>query len=339
MGNTINDLDAATIALTMSKDVKLVESCIQEFKHRNRQPCQLAELESEATDNEHATYLLPVMKAHIAIDFTTGEMSKSGNPKLLKGQCSCKKPCGRCFNFMVLGKTGTGKTTLIDAYVNFLTGVDFYDKFRYKLIDERAVKADRKVQQARAPGGMAGIQSVSQTSAVTIYHIPAEWITCKTGRFLAGDQKYCINIIDTPGFGDTRGAHIDNHITTMISQTLRGLDSVDNIWFVEKCSENRVSSTTKHVMTRVLNLFANDVADRFFAMLTFSDGKKPMAPDALEDAGLVFDQYCTFNNSAIWESADEKIVRQFWNFGFENFMEFGKKIQQVGGEAVSTSLT
>ena len=39
----------------------------------------------------------------------------------------------------MLGETGTGKTTLIDAYINFLTGVTFYDKFRFRLIDEREI--------------------------------------------------------------------------------------------------------------------------------------------------------------------------------------------------------
>ncbi len=32
--------------------------------------------------------------------------------------------------------TGTGKTTLIDSMINYLMGIEFYDKFRYKLIDE-----------------------------------------------------------------------------------------------------------------------------------------------------------------------------------------------------------
>ena len=46
-------------------------------------------------------------------------------------------------NIMVLGQTGSGKTTLVDSFVNFILGVDFFDKFRYKLVDERALIAQR----------------------------------------------------------------------------------------------------------------------------------------------------------------------------------------------------
>jgi GTPase SAR1 family protein len=55
----------------------------------------------------------------------------------LSGKCPCKKLSAKCYNFVVVGATGAGKTTLIDSLVNYLLGVEFYDNFRYKLIDER----------------------------------------------------------------------------------------------------------------------------------------------------------------------------------------------------------
>jgi len=38
---------------------------------------------------------------------------------------------------VVVGSSGAGKTTLIDSIANYFLGVEFYDNFRYKLIDER----------------------------------------------------------------------------------------------------------------------------------------------------------------------------------------------------------
>ncbi len=35
----------------------------------------------------------------------------------------------------MLGKTGTGKPTLINSIINYVMGVDFEDNFRYKIID------------------------------------------------------------------------------------------------------------------------------------------------------------------------------------------------------------
>jgi GTPase SAR1 family protein len=58
-----------------------------------------------------------------------------------KGGCCCEEAVDRVYNFLVLGQTGAGKTTFVDSYINFLVGVEFYDKFRFKLIDERKIHA------------------------------------------------------------------------------------------------------------------------------------------------------------------------------------------------------
>jgi polynucleotide 5'-kinase involved in rRNA processing len=40
------------------------------------------------------------------------------------------------YTFLVIGQTGTGKTTLLDAFVNKLTGMNYIDNWRWKLVDE-----------------------------------------------------------------------------------------------------------------------------------------------------------------------------------------------------------
>ena len=103
----------------------------------------------------------------------------------------------------MLGQTGSGKSTLIDAYLNTLLGVEFYDPFRFKMIDERKIHQD------------IGIKNTSSvTSSVTIYHIPSSWI--KEAHFNTDGTPYCINIIDTPGFGDTRGLEMETSLNARI---------------------------------------------------------------------------------------------------------------------------
>jgi GTPase SAR1 family protein len=68
---------------------------------------------------------------------------------------------------LLLGQSGAGKTTFIESFLNILLGIDYYDPFRFKMIDERGMEA-----------GPCG----STTSSVTIYHIPSSWI--KQARFI-----------------------------------------------------------------------------------------------------------------------------------------------------------
>ncbi len=78
-------------------------------------------------------------------------------------------------------------------------------------------------------------QTRSMTSSVTTYHIPSSWI--KNGRFNTNNDPYCINIIDTPGFGDTRGLEMEKCINEMIKNSLLSIDTIDNILLVVKSNE------------------------------------------------------------------------------------------------------
>jgi hypothetical protein len=88
----------------------------------------------------------------------------------------------------VFGETKAGKTYFINSYINILLGVDYYDPFRFKIIDE---------------AGMDASVVGSRTTSVITYHIPSSWI--KQARYKSNNRSYCINIIDSPGFADTRG--------------------------------------------------------------------------------------------------------------------------------------
>lgn len=78
---------------------------------------------------------------------------------------------------MLVGQTGSGKTTLINFLINYYLQIRFSDDYRYELVTEIT---DRD-------------QAQSQTSEVTIYLIKSH------------NGQPPLKIIDTPGFGDTRG--------------------------------------------------------------------------------------------------------------------------------------
>ena len=92
---------------------------------------------------------------------------------------------------MLVGATGAGKSTQINGIVNYLLGVKWENDFRFKLIGDEASQS----------------QAHSQTQRVTAY----------TFYWQEGSPLNCnLTIIDTPGFGDTRGLERDQEITENI---------------------------------------------------------------------------------------------------------------------------
>ena len=75
------------------------------------------------------------------------------------------------------------------------------------------------------------------TSDVTIYHIPQSYIKKSLSKV-----PCCINIIDTPGFGDTRGQVWDDKITQMFEGLLHELDTLDYLMLTVKAADNRLDS-------------------------------------------------------------------------------------------------
>ena len=210
---------------------------------------------------------------------------------------------------IVLGQSGSGKTTLLNALLNFLLGVEQRDPFRFILINENTGKA----------------QSESQTSKVTLYQIK-------------GYNGYPpLNIIDTPGFGDTRGIEFDKKIFEMISEFFKKeLDVLHAVCFVSKSSDNRLTINQKYIFSRVFELFGEDIAENFVCMLTFCDGGEPNIVQALSDKNQsCFSQikekiktpwYLKFNSSAIFAKADKDDIfsKLYWDVGMESFKNFMK---------------
>ena len=130
------------------------------------------------------------------------------------------------------------------------------------------------------------------TSDVTIYHIPSKYI--KEDLFA---YPCCINIVDTPGFGDTRGSAWDEKIEKMIAGLLHQLDSLDYLTICVKGSINRLDIPAKFIYETIAGMYGIDVSDRVLGMITFSDSSDDAARVALEAAGIVLHERFRFNNS------------------------------------------
>ncbi|XP_051747580.1 uncharacterized protein LOC127511102 [Ctenopharyngodon idella] len=235
---------------------------------------------------------------------------------------------------MMIGATGAGKTTLINSMINYILGVEWKDDFRFVLIDEGKQKS----------------QAESQTSEITAYQI----------NYMDGFQvPYSLTIVDTPGFGDTRGISHDQKITKKIQEFFSargGIDRIDAVCFVVQASLARLTHTQKYVFDSILSIFGKDIAENILVLVTFADGKTPpvleaikasKVPCATNESGEPL--HFKFNNSAVFainnQSAEdedkdsdcENFDQMFWKMGFSSMRKFFKSLNKM--ETKSLTLT
>ena len=229
----------------------------------------------------------------------------------------------QALSFMVVGETGCGKTTLLNSFINSLLGVEIDDDFRFKIIDEKFERS----------------QAYSQTSDVTYYNI----------RSVGGYPP--VKIIDTPGYGDTRGIERDREITAQIKQLFYNeISTLNAVCFVTKSSNNRLSHSQRYILSSILDLFGEDVKEIFIFMLTFCDGGKPNIIEPLQEKNCPFSKiiqlykhdnwYYKFNNSAIFEdNRSDEFTKMFWKLGMKNFSDFKNKLKTLPRKSLTLSKT
>ena len=152
-----------------------------------------------------------------------------------------------------------------------------------------------------------------------------------------------LNIIDTPGFGDTRGIDRDKMLVEQIRSLFsdpgeQGIDTLDAVWFVTQAPMCRLSPTQRYIFDSILAVFGKDIRSNIFVLVTFADGKPPPVFDALREAEVPYEKGFTFNNSALYVNpSNNQTGKIFWNMGKKGFEDFFKILNET--EAKSLTLT
>ena len=242
-----------------------------------------------------------------------------------------------CLNekiLLLVGATGSGKSTLINGIINYVLGVSWKDDVRYKLTD---------VSHSGAKPNQAKSQTTWITS-YTIYRQPGSRI------------PYTLTVVDTPGFGDTSGLQRDQEIIQQVSTFFSqggklGLDQIDAVGFVVQSSLPRLTKSQKYMYDSLLSVFGKNIIGNIFLLLTFSDGQKPQVLDSLKEAKIPCEEaYFKFNNSALFAcntepSADEdqeeqsayKFNRKFWKMGYASYKQLLGLLVNVEPKSLSLS--
>ena len=145
---------------------------------------------------------------------------------------------------LFIGKTGDGKSTAINALFNIIKGIKLEDNHRFILIPE----------QKKEKG-----QAESQTDGIHLYYI----------------KDYLNNpiiIVDSQGFGDTRGKEYDELVKKAFEYVFNNLiKHINSIFFIAKSTDCRLDITTKYIFSCVTSLFSEDVCENLVFLTTFAN--------------------------------------------------------------------
>ncbi|RXN30705.1 stonustoxin subunit beta-like protein [Labeo rohita] len=167
--------------------------------------------------------------------------------KITFGERSKNKPHK---TILLVGETGTGKTTLIDTMINYMLDVKRKDKVWFEITDDQS---DRTQQH-------------TQTTIITVY------------EFYLQESPIDLTIIDTPGYGNTDGVEFDKQIAVSLlslSKSTKGIHEIDAVCLVIYATQNRLSYRTMYIFDAVQSLFGRDIAENIVLLFTRSDGAPP----------------------------------------------------------------
>ncbi|CAF2117480.1 unnamed protein product [Rotaria magnacalcarata] len=158
-------------------------------------------------------------------------------------------------NILLLGETGVGKSTFINAFANYLTfetlaEAETDEPFALIPVSFLVTTGDNFEEHIFEFGGLTDSSNEDFSHA-------GQSVTqrCKSYTFQMGDTHQTeLRIIDTPGFGDTRGSEQDDMNMQHILEYINNLTHLNAICFLLKPNESTLNIFFLSCLTQLFSL-------------------------------------------------------------------------------------
>lgn len=220
-------------------------------------------------DFSYCSFILPDMRILPFINDRNDQFSHEKSMKT-EAKSSSSQSNDNFINILLLGETGVGKSTFINAFVNYLTfntleqaassppavviPVSYLlttgDNFEEKTVKFGNIDDDSTTENFNNQG-----ESVTQQCRSYIF--PLSHIIGKT-----------IRIIDTPGFGDTRGLDQDDMNIKHILEFINELTHLDAVCFLVKPNISRLHISFRTCLSQLFDLLGPNARENIIFCCT-----------------------------------------------------------------------
>jgi GTPase SAR1 family protein len=173
-------------------------------------------------------------------------------------------------NILILGQTGVGKSTFINAFINYLTfqsldhalsaeGLNWIIpcSFATSTTDEHTGQLlSRVVEIGYDPDEVSGVSGRSATQKATAYPI-----------YIGGKL---IRLIDTPGIGDTRGMEQDKQNMVHTLSVLKNYETLHGIMILLRPNDTRLDVMFRYCINELLTHLHRGAVDNIIFGFTNS---------------------------------------------------------------------
>ena len=249
----------------MTNNRKVRMPCSSNFLNANSQSKyhELCEQLIQGYENDQNLRLIYADFSHLSIqldDMLILPPVKKNDHIDLQNQGTASTKSIEIINILRIGETGVGKSTFINALINYLA----FDSLLQAQSNQPMVLIP--VSFLITTGDHFHEHTVKfgklDDSSSENFNHPGQSVTqhCRSYLFTLSQpegKKLCI--IDTPGFGDTRGLGQDNMNMKHISEYLSNLNHLNAICFLLKPNESRLHIFLRTCLSQLLNLFGSNV--------------------------------------------------------------------------------
>ncbi|CAE7390900.1 105313388 [Symbiodinium natans] len=167
------------------------------------------------------------------------------------------------YTILLLGQTGSGKTSLLNLIANF-GGVLrlLFDKEQILTHEELARFGQARVSDSTLENAVDDPMA-SKTSDAKVYQIT-----------LASNWHF--TIIDTPGFGDSRGVEEDKKHVERIMACLQKVTTINSVMLVMNGRDSRMTATMNYVIAQLTAVMPKAVLDNIVVVFTNTEKKSKL---------------------------------------------------------------